>query len=139
MFADHKAYLYKHPLQAEQVTCVGWLLGSHDNLCLPSLEQLLQEAILWVSSSPIPTPQLVLTYKSIWDGLKKSDRDQEKAKSFFKSERKGLYTIHVDVKMSMALCMKSLIKKALKVPYAQSLHKSPLPFGTGPDLQDPTE
>jgi len=116
MFADHKAYLYKRPLQAEQVTCVGWLLGSHDDLCLPSLEQLLQEAILHVSSSPIPTPRLALTYKSIWDGSKKSDRDQEKAKTFFKSERQGLYALHVDVETSMALCMKSLIKKALKSP-----------------------
>jgi len=56
MLPNHKAYLYKRPLQTEQVTCVGWLLGSHDDLCLPSLEKLLQEAILWVSSSPIPTP-----------------------------------------------------------------------------------
>jgi len=38
MFANYKAYLYKCPLQAEQVTCVGWLLGSHEDLCLPSLE-----------------------------------------------------------------------------------------------------
>jgi len=40
----------------------------------------------------------------------------EKAKSFFKSEWQGLYMIHVDVETLMALCMKSLIKKALKSP-----------------------
>jgi len=125
MFADYEAYLYKRPLQTEQVTCVGWLLGSHDDLCLPSLEKLLQEAILRVSSSPIPTPRLALTYKSIWDGSKKSDRDKEKAKSFFKTERQGLYVIHVDVETSMALSMKSLIKKALKSPSLQTYTNLP--------------
>jgi len=126
MFTEQKAFLYKHPLQAEQVTCVGWLLGSHDDLCLPSLEKLLQEAILRVSSSPIPTPRLALTNRSIWDGSKKSDRDKEKATSFFKSERQGLYAVHVDVETSMALCMKSLIKKALKSPSMKAY--SNLPF-----------
>jgi len=114
MFVDHKAYLYKCPLQAENVTTVGWLLGSHEDLCLPLLEKLLQEAILRVSSSPIPTPRLALMYKSVWDGSNKSYREQENATKFFKSNRKGLYAIHVDVETSMALCMKSLIKKALK-------------------------
>jgi len=59
MFVDHKAYLYKHPLQAEQVTCVRWLLGSHEDMCIPTLEKLLQEAILCMSTSPSPTPCLI--------------------------------------------------------------------------------
>jgi len=114
MFMDFKAYLYKHPLQAEQVTCIGWLLGSHEDLCIQTMEKLLQEALLQVSTSPIPTPRLTLSYKSIWDGSKKSDRDKEKAeqpKSFFKSQRHGLYALHVDVETFMATRMKSLLKK----------------------------
>jgi len=70
------------PLQAEQVTCVGWLLGLHEDLCILTMEKLLQEAILQVSSSPIPTPCLALMYKSIWDGSKKLDWEKEKAKNF---------------------------------------------------------
>jgi len=85
MFADFKAYLYKHPLQVEQVTCVGWLLGLHDKLCIPTMEKLLIESILQVSTSPIPTPRLAFTNKSIWDGSKKSDQDKEKVQTFFKS------------------------------------------------------
>jgi len=126
MFTDFNAYLYKRPLQAENVTCVGWLLGSHDDMCIPTMEKLLQEAILQVSSSPIPTPRLALTYKSIWDGSKKSDRDKEKAKSFFKSARQGLYALHVDVETEMALRMKSLLKKALKSPAVKAFTNLPL-------------
>jgi len=108
MFADYKATLYKHALQAEQVTCLGWLLGLHEDMCLPTLEKLLQESILWVLTSPIPTPLMALTYKSIWDGSKKSDRDKEKQDNPQKKGRQGLWAIHVEVETSMALCMKSL-------------------------------
>jgi len=125
MFADHKAYLYKRPLQEENVTTVGWLLGSHEDLCLPSLEKLLQETILRVSSSPSPTPKLALSYKSIWDGSKKSDRDKENETKSFRGNRKGLYAIHVDVETSMALSMKSLIKKALKSPMLKAYTNLP--------------
>jgi len=38
VFANHKAYLYKRLLQAENVTTMGWLLSSHEDLCLPTLE-----------------------------------------------------------------------------------------------------
>jgi len=127
MFVDHKAYLYKRALQAEQVTCVGWLLGSHEDMCIPTFEKLLQEAILRVSTSPSPTPRLALTYKSVWDGSKKLDREKEKAKkSFFKSGCQGLYALHIDVEMAMALGMKSLIKKALKSPVVKAYTNLPL-------------
>jgi len=49
------------PPATEQVTCVGWLLGSHEDLCIPTLKKLLQEAILQVSTSPIPTQHHALT------------------------------------------------------------------------------
>jgi len=78
MFVDFKATLYKHTLQAEQVTCLGWLLGLREDMYLPTLKKLLQELILWVLTSPILTPQMALSYKSIWDGSKKSDQDKEK-------------------------------------------------------------
>jgi len=99
------------PLQAEQVTCVGWLLGLHEDLCILTMEKLLQEAILQVSSSPIPTPCLALTYKSIWDGSKKLDWEKEKAKNFFKNGCQGLYTLHVDVETVVALRMNLYLKK----------------------------
>jgi len=65
-------------------------------------------------SNPYPMPGINLQIYLGW--VKKSDWEKEKAKSFFKSEWQGLYAVHVDVEMSMALCMKSLIKKALKSP-----------------------
>jgi len=117
------------PLQVEQVTCIGWLLGSHEDLCIQTMEKLLQEALLQVSSSPIPTPRLALSYKSIWDGLKKSDRDKEKAeqpKTIFKNVRHGLYALHVDVETFVAMRMKSLLKKALKSPLVKAFTNLPL-------------
>jgi len=84
------------------------------------------ESILQVSTSPIPTPRLALSYKSIWDGSKKSDRDKEKAHTYFKSERQGLYALHVDVETVVALRMKSLLKKALKSPTVKAFTNLPL-------------
>jgi len=88
MFADFKANLYKRLLLAEQVTCIDWLLGSHKDLYVPTLENLLQEAILQVSSSPIPTPSLALMYKSSWDGSKNLTGRKRKQTTFSRADAK---------------------------------------------------
>jgi len=78
MFADIHANLYKRPFQVAQFTYLGWLLGSHEDLFIPTLETLLQETILKVAMLPTPTPKLGLMYEPIWDSTKKSDQEKEK-------------------------------------------------------------
>ena len=122
MLPDAHAKLYKRLLQAPHVTCIGWLLGSHDDLALPPLERLLQEVLLKTASTPIPTPKIALTYKPIWDGSKRSDR----APSSFKTGRQGTWAAHVDVETSQALVLKSLFKRALKSSAVKAYTNLPL-------------
>jgi len=70
MLMDVRAKLFKRPLQAPHVTCLGWLVGSHGDMSLPPLEQLLQETFSKITTSPIPPPKLALSFKPIWDGTK---------------------------------------------------------------------
>jgi len=66
---------------------------------VPSLEQLCQEAISKMATSPIPPPKLALSFEPIWDGTKKLDHNKDPSKS----SRQGLWAIHVDVETSQAL------------------------------------
>ncbi len=121
MLPDVHAKLYKRPLQAPHVTCLGWLLGSHDDLALSPLETLLQEVILKSASSPIPSPKLALTYKPIWDGTKKSDRAKDK-----KIGRQGIWAAHVVVETLQAPILRSLLKRALKSSAVKAYTNLPL-------------
>jgi len=61
MLPEAHARLYKRPLQAPYVTCLGWLLGSHDDLAIRPLEALLQEIVTKMASPSILPPILALT------------------------------------------------------------------------------
>jgi len=110
MLMDMHAKLFKHPLQAPHVTCLGWLVGSHGDMLLPPLEQLLQETISQIATSLIPSPKLALSFKPVWDGMKKSDHTRNP----LQSGCQGLWAIHVDVETSQALSLCLLLKRALK-------------------------
>jgi len=106
MLTDVHAKLFKRPLQAPHVTSLGWLVGSHGDMSLPPLEQLLQDTISQIATSPIPSPKLALSFKPIWDGTKKSARTRDP----LQSGCQGLWAIHVDVETSQALSLCSLLK-----------------------------
>ena len=138
MLPEVHAMLYKRALQAPYVTCLGWLLGTHDDLALSPLESLLQEVVVKMTPTPIPPPMLALSYKPIWDGSKKSDRKKDTSHS----GRQGIWAAHVDVETAHAATLRSLLKRVLTSSAITSYTNLPLllvPLLTARTLQREAE
>jgi len=122
MLEDVPAKLYKHTLQVPHITPLGWLFGTHEEVSLQSFKLLLNNVVSALACNQVPAIQLGLSYKPIWDGTSKREREQNHEKD--RSHTK--WAIHVKAIAKIALMSKAFLKKALLSSEVRSHTNLPL-------------
>jgi len=118
MLADIPAKIYKRLIQVPHITTLGWLFGMHEDLSLPSLESLLQDTTKLLAPNQSPPIQFGLTYKPIYDGTLRKERD--------KNHSQGKWVVHVEAITEIALTSKAYLKKALLSSVVKAYTNLPL-------------
>jgi len=106
MLEDITAQIYKCSIQVHHISSLGWLFGSHEDVSLPVLEQVLNDTIASLApNQEVPAICFGLNYKPIWDRISKNEkkRDQDHTK----------WVIHVEAIAEITLTSKAFLKQVL--------------------------
>jgi len=122
MLEDVPAKLYKRTLQVPHIAPLGWLFATHEEMSLQSFESLLNTVVSGLAPNQAPAIQLGLSFKPIWDGTSKKEREQTCAKDRSRTK----WAIHVEAIAEIALTSKAFLKKALLSPEIRAHTNLPL-------------
>jgi len=118
MLEDIPARIDKRSLQVPHITPLGWLFGTHEDVSIPVLEQVLNDVAARLAPNQVPAIQFGLSFKPIWDGVSKKDKkkDQDHTK----------WAIHVEAIAEIALTSKAYLKQVLLSPEIKAHTNLPL-------------
>jgi len=69
MLEDIPVRIDKRSLQVPHIAPLGWLFGSHEDISISVLEQVLNDIVSHLASNQVLAIQFGLSFKSIWDGV----------------------------------------------------------------------
>jgi len=118
MLEDILARIDKRSLQVPHITPLGWLFGSHEDISIPVLEQVLNNIVACLAPHQVPAVQYGLSFRPIWDGVGK--------KSQTKEQDRTKWAIHVDAIAEIALTSKAYLKQVLTSPDLKAHTNLPL-------------
>jgi len=118
MLEDIPACIYKCSIQVPHIASLGWLFGSHENVSVPVLEQVLNDMVANLAPNQIWVIHFGLNYKPIWERISK--REKKRAQDCTK------WAIHVEAIAEIALTSKAFLKQVLALSTFQTHTNLPL-------------
>jgi len=105
MLEDIPAHINKRSLQVPHITPLGWLFGSHEDISIPILEQVLNDTITRLAPNQVPAIQYGLSFQPIWDRVSKKAQTKEQDRT--------KWAIHVKAIAEITLTSKAFLKQVL--------------------------
>ena len=101
MLEDLPARIDKRSLQVPHITPLGWLFGSHEDVSIPVLEQVLNDAVSRLAPNQVPAIQFGLSFRPIWDGVSNKEKKKEQDRT--------KWAVHVEAIAEIALTSKAFL------------------------------
>jgi len=77
MLEDLPARIDKRSLQVPHIAPLGWLFGSHEDVSISVLEQVLNNTVSRLAPNQVPAIQFGLSFQPIWDGMSNKEKKKE--------------------------------------------------------------